>query len=309
MIANGSYGADAGSAGQDAPKRESRRMALLKRAGLFGSNTSGADITRATSLKDLLEAYKLVHDEFVAMGYIKPRPSGLRVRSYEALPETATFVAKVGDRVVGVQSIVVDSPDMGLPSDEAFHTELEGLRANGRRVCECTNEAIASDYRKSAVTTELMRCCFAHALSVGCNELITTVSPGHARFYNLLGFGQVSPIRSYSQEMNDPVVVVSMNIDGLEARFAEVNSTDGNDEAFIKGYYIDDNPYHSYVRAWTEMAGRVFRDPELLWELFVNRTALLAQCDCREIEAIRRRWGKAFAGVIDPASTHAYSVA
>ncbi|MCK4625963.1 MAG: hypothetical protein KAV00_11675, partial [Phycisphaerae bacterium] len=64
-------------------------MALLKRTGLFSNDTQGAEIIRATTLEDLIGAYRLTHDMFVQQGYIHPNESGIRVRSFEALPETA----------------------------------------------------------------------------------------------------------------------------------------------------------------------------------------------------------------------------
>ena len=52
--------------------RESRRMKLLKKGGLFVPLSSDVAITRATSLDDLRSAYRLVHDAFVAKGFIHP---------------------------------------------------------------------------------------------------------------------------------------------------------------------------------------------------------------------------------------------
>lgn len=282
---------------------QSRRMALLKRLGLFGGDTRGAMIQRAIDFDDLHGAYALVHDVFVELGYILPRESGLRVRVYEALPETATFIAKAADLVVGVQSLVVDTDPFGLPSDEAFGVELGELRVGGRRLCEATNEAIAPEFRKSGIPTELMRCCFAHALSVGCNELITTVSPGHAKFYELLGFRPISPVRSYSAEIDDPVVVVSMDLDRLSARVAAIDDEAGDDEAFLKQYYLDGNPYHRSVAAWAKAAAAFFNDPAGLGELFIDHAGPLAGCSEQALEAIRRHWGdEVYDGVWDDSS-------
>jgi hypothetical protein len=270
---------------------ESRRLAMLKRAGLFGADTNGAVIVRAISSADLQKAYKVVHDVFVEEGYILPRTCGMRVRVYEALPETATFVAKVGDAVVGVQSLVVDWQDLGLPSDESFGQEIRALRGPGRRLCEATGQSIAQAFRKSAVPTELMRCCYAHATATGCNELITTVSPGHVRFYSLLGFEQISPVRSYSAEVEDPVVVVRMNLDTIAARAAVAEEQQVGDDVFLKSYYLDDNPYQQRVKAWVADAAAAFRDPALVRELFVEGSSILAECGPSELRVIRQRWG------------------
>ena len=75
---------------------------MLKRSGLFGHEMQGAIIERACSLADLREAYYLVHEVYAETGYIRPEPCRLRMRMFETSPEMATFVAKVGGRVIGV---------------------------------------------------------------------------------------------------------------------------------------------------------------------------------------------------------------
>lgn len=294
--------------GETAPPsaKHSRRMALLRRMGLFGSDTRGAIIRRAVTMGELEAAYRLVHDTFVEREYIRPTSSGLRVRLFEALPEMATFIATAGDDVVGVQGIAVSHPEVGLPSDEAFQDEIDVLRIGesaiasgcGRLVCEATNQAVAPAYRKSAVATELMRCMFAHALAVGCDELITTVSPGHARFYELLGFEQVSPVRSFSAEVDDPVVVMRVNIAALIGRAAGANDDSDAATIFIKSRCLSGNPYREKVRQWQAEAAEVFEDAEALRRLFVEKSGLLVECSDQEREVIRRCWGDAlFAAV------------
>ena len=125
----------------DRKNKVQRRLALLKRTGLFGSNLLGAEISRASSMQELDEAYRLVYEIFLEIGYIKPNPYRIRIRTYEATAETATFIAKHDGKIVGVQSVVLDSPDLGLPSDVAFQSELDVLRSQGIRLTEATNES------------------------------------------------------------------------------------------------------------------------------------------------------------------------
>jgi len=271
-------------------------MAMLRRMGLFGNDTQGADILRATTLEDLAKAYQLVHDVFVEQGYIHPEETGIRIRPFEALPETATFIAKTASAVVGVTTVVVDSPDLGLPTDKAFRTEVDALRAEGRRVCEGTNWLVAASHRNTAVMTELMRCSFAHALAAGCTDYLGTVSPKHARFYKLLGFEQLGDVRSYSKDIEDPVVLVRLDMAGLDKRFEGVTAGDGDVESFLKGYYIDNNPYHRHVEAWQSLSDRLFADPTLLRVLFVVDSGFLPRCRPGELKAIGQRWGKQLLG-------------
>ena len=240
--------------------RARRKLAMLKRSGLFGHETQGAVIERACSLADLREAYGLVHEVFAETGYIRPEPSRLRMRMFETLPQTATFVAKVNGRVVGVLSIVGDSPELGLPSDAAFKTELDGLRSGGARLCEVTNQAVEEQYRKSAVATELMRCAMAHTTVAGYDENVAAVSPSHSGFYRLLNFRQVGSERSYSTIMNDPVVALSMDVNQFR------RPPNGLDEAerFMHHFLAEGNHFLKDVGRWAKEAEQCFLKRDLL---------------------------------------------
>ena len=290
--------------------RESRRLALLKRAGMFG-NVDNATIGRANTYDDLAGAYHLVHDMFVFQGILQPNDTRMRIRPWEAQPETATVIAKSQNQVVGVTSVVFDSPDMGLPTDQAFGAEVDVLRSMGRRICEGTNWAIA--HGNTSVMTELMRCSLAHAMARGCDDFLGTVSPGHMAFYKLLGFEQIGSIRSYDPDQYDPVVLVRLNVADFGRRFANVNATDGDDEAFLKSYYLVNNPYHRYVQAWQILTGRFFADATLVRELFVNRGYLPERCTPAQLDGIRRRWGdeifEQVAGAQSPVVTNRSAVA
>ena len=292
QVESGEAGTEQAVSGQPAQERESRRLALLKRAGLFGTDTKGAVIRQAVSDEDLAAAYTLVHDAFVEKGYIAPQPKGLRLRVTEALPHTATFIAEDSQgAVVGVQSTAVDSGEFGLPSDGAFREEIDRLRAGGRKVCEATNQAVAVEYRKTAVPTELMRCMFAHAMFVGCDELITTVSPGHARFFELLGFEQISPVRSYSDKRDDPVVVVRVDVRSRVAQTVGAPAQIGVVTADLGSLFLVNNPYSPKVVEWADEAAKMFGDPAALRRLFVTRGNLLDNCSEKELAAIRQLWG------------------
>lgn len=270
-----------------AANRSRRKLAILKRSGLFGEQTLGAKIERACSLEDLREAYGLVHEVYTQTGYIRPEPSRLRMRMFETSPEMATFVAKLDGRVIGVLSIAGDSPGLGLPSDAAFKTDLDALRAQGARLCEATNQAVVEEYRKSAVATELMRCAVAHLTTAGYDEVIATVCPSHYGFYQLLNFRQVGAERSYSEKIHDPVVALSM--DANQYRRAPVDL----DEAgrFMHHFMADGNPYLTHVSQWGKAAERHFLRRHLLRQLFITETAFITSCSGRELQVLERHWG------------------
>ncbi len=261
---------------------------MLRRTGLFGENLKGCTIGRACTAEDLRKAYELVHEGFLRRGYIRPDPAGMRVRIFETTPETATFVAKVDERVVGVLSVVPDSPELGLPSDCAYRAELDELRDCGRRVCEVTNQVVADDYRKSAVTTELFKCVAAVSLTEGFDETVVTVSPGHCGFYELLGFRPIGPQRSYSEAFYDPVTAFSLNVDPFRTPLDGLSAA----AQFVRHYLAEGNHFVSQVRHWADEARREFLNPDLLRELFVSDENLLARFAPTELGVLCERWGK-----------------
>ena len=274
------------------PKGKSRRWRLMERRGYFGPHPEGVLIYRATTLEDLCGAFQLVHDNFVEQGYLSPHHSGLRVRVFETLPETATFVAKVGERIVGATSLVPDTPEFGLPLERAFPDEVDSLRCRRRRLSEGTNWVIDPEYRHTSILTELMRCCWAHAHAMGWHDNLAAISPSHSPFYKLLGFEtEVDTPRSYSQEKNDPVVMERLPFDKLLDRFAQTQEGVEDDIALLKRYYLDDSPYHSHILSWAVTARAAFSDHEFLRKLFVERSNFLAECHPRDREFIRRYWG------------------
>ena len=272
-----------------------RKLQLLKRSGLFGGDTRGAVIARACSMEDLRTAYRLVHDVYAGTGFILPEPSGIRLRIFETSADTATFVAKVDGRVVGVLSVVCDSSDLGLPSDSAFKPELDALRARGLRLCELTNQAVAPEYRKTAVATELMRCAFAHGIKAGFHQCVAAVSPSHDGFYELIGFRCVGSLRSYSDKLYDPVVAMAMDLSGYRRPFCGTTPT----ERFLREFAVEENQYLSCVGEWNRQARDCFLSEHCLTELFVRERRFLDECSRHELRAVLFRWGrKLFAAVI-----------
>lgn len=274
-------------------KGKSRRMKLLERSGCFSKPHSDVSYCRATTLDDLYNAYQLVHDIYVNKGYILPNHTGIRLRPFEVVPDTATFVAKVGEKIIGVTSVAMDSSGLGLPSDKAFRREIDILRHAGRKLCEGTNWVVAPEFRHSNVINELMRCSYAHVRTSGTQDWIVSVSPGHsAFFYEFFGFEIIGSQRSYSEKIDDPVVLLRLAIDRLDERFASIDINDNDDEAWLKNHYIVNNPYYNKIEEWTTKAETTFADTAFLREFFVDRSHFLEQCTLKDLDIISRRWGE-----------------
>lgn len=271
--------------------RQDRRLRMAQRVGLFTRDTKGARIVRGCTLADLRGAFQVVHRTFVEKGYIEPRASGLRIRKYEAVQEMAHFVAKDGDQVVGTLSVIEDSPDLGVPCDVAFKQEVDRLRATGRRLCEMTNQAVDRPYRRSAILSELLRACFAQAMAEGFQEVVGTVSPGHAGFFEIVGFRRLSEVKSYTDKIEDPVVLLGCNVEELKASLEAADPRTDGERAFIRRFLLTDNPYMRYIRSWQVLARRLFNRPEFLRELFID-SGFLEDCGDQVRRLVLDRWGE-----------------
>ena len=268
-------------------RKETRRIAMLKRIGLFGGNIPGMKVGRACKYQELEQAYRLVYDCFLEANYIKPNTSRMRIRTFEACPETATFFARNEYGVAGVLSVVKDSPDLGLPSDMCFGKEIDSLRFNAKRLCEGSNLVVAPSFRKSSIATEIMRCGMAETFLVDCDYIVAAYSPAHRSFYELLGFYAISDVKSYSSEINDLVVLMCLDIQ----KFKQKDSTLDQSQRFIQDFLFFKNPYVQQAELWEFEARQFFFQADLLRKLFVIESDLLSKCTDAERRAIQNRWG------------------
>ncbi|HRC39626.1 MAG TPA: hypothetical protein PK420_16245, partial [Rubrivivax sp.] len=125
----------------------SLRFALYRRTVDCEPVTRGRLELKIAHTQDELEAcFSLLHDAYVASGFMRPHPSGLRVTPYHALPTTTTLCAKVDGQVVGTLSIVREGV-FGFPMQAAF--DISSVRAKEGRIAEISALAIHPRWRKT----------------------------------------------------------------------------------------------------------------------------------------------------------------
>ncbi len=223
-----------------------------------------------------------------------PNRSGIRIRPWESSPDTATFISNLDNVVVGAFSLVVDSSDLGLPSDREFRDELGAIRGDGKLVCELSSQAIAPRYRRSPIATELMRMAFAHALHVGCTDLICAVSPhkGSTNFYTFIGFEQISEVKSYSKTIDDPVTI--MRLPDCQHRWTDTPSKGDYMDLFWRDFFVNENRYLEEIDLWNLAAESMYEDLLELVSLFGRCEDLFIDSSPAERRAIARRLGDAY---------------
>ncbi|MDE2565299.1 MAG: GNAT family N-acetyltransferase [Burkholderiales bacterium] len=144
---------------------------------------------KIASTQDELEAcFALLHDAYVASGFMRPHPSGLRVTPYHALPTTTTLCAKMGNKVVGTLSIVREGV-FGFPMQSAF--DIGAVRASSGRIAEISALAVHPAYRKTggAILFPLMKFMYEYCTQYfDTRHLVIAVNPRHIEMYESLLF-------------------------------------------------------------------------------------------------------------------------
>jgi len=252
--------------------RDTRRLNLLiKRMGFFGPTPDNVTIRRAITADELLGALRIVHDLFVQETYIPPMPGRVRLRAFDADINTATFIAVANGDIVGVISVVIDSPLLGLPCDRAFRQENDVFRAMGRKLCEGTNWCITPAYRRTAVMTDLFRCCYAYAVWAGMSDFIAEVNPEHAGFYETISFERVGIDKDSLQNRNkvDWVTLLCHPIAEVQAQAKALPAGDFSPLArVIRDYMMRHHQHTSKMALWRWRALQEFRNPQFVKRVF-----------------------------------------
>jgi hypothetical protein len=153
------------------------------------------------------QAYELLATAYQGRGYEAPSSKLIRFTPYHALPDTATFVAKLGDQVVATLSVVLDNTLLGLPIERVFGDEVADLRRPGRRLAEATSLADRGLSMREFVPVfvTLIRLAMQYAVKQGSDTWLITVNPRHRGFYTkVMGFVPLGTCRSCPSVQDAP---------------------------------------------------------------------------------------------------------
>lgn len=171
---------------------------------------------------EILEAYRLVYEEYLKRGYCQPNDSRMHYSPYCFLPHTQTFVWKEEDRLHGTLSLICDS-DSGLPAESAFADEIQALREEGKALAEISlfaidsteeraNNIFAAGAFKLARAFPLFREMFRHARELFITDFVIAIHPRQEPIYQSLTFQRISPNRPYPAACGNPAVAMHVNI-------------------------------------------------------------------------------------------------
>lgn len=166
----------------------------------------------ANSAPELLLVFRLLYQEYLRAGYARRNPAGMLFSRHHLLPETAVFLVRSSQDILSTAAVVRDSDDFGLPMDDVFEAELNGLRWAGRSVVEVC--ALASDRRHFSRkgTQAFTRLLFLYSLAIGVDDVCIMVNPKHVPLYrDRCGFEVMGKERHYAR-VNAPAVALRSDL-------------------------------------------------------------------------------------------------
>jgi GNAT superfamily N-acetyltransferase len=176
----------------------------------------------AETQDDLEACFSLLHDAYVASGFMRPDPSGLRVTPYHALPTTTTLFARFDDQIVGTLSIIREGV-FGFPLQSVF--DLTAVRAQPGRVAEISALAVHPDFRNTggSILFPLMKFMYEYCTKYfDTRHLVIAVNPKHIEMYeSLLLFKrlQAQVVANYDFVNGAPAVGATLDLSAAPEAF------------------------------------------------------------------------------------------
>ena len=239
-----------------------------------------------STTEELRAAAALVYREYLKRNYLTPHPSCLKLSIYNALPTTATFIAKHPRRgVIGTITLIEDSP-LGLVMDDAYKSELDSLRRGGHRLAEASMLAIDTELfgrgvftlfhtKKLLLTLHLFKVMFDYLRSsTPMDEVVACFNPKHQVLYEFLQLKPLGGVKAYLGANGNPAVAMHLNVHDTEA-----HATCHAAYRLFYGQRPRPEPF----------AQKLFLSPEDLRRLFVEETGLLQSASPTELAYLRDR--------------------
>lgn len=147
---------------------------------------SGIEVSLAVTEEDKNQAYRLIHNSYVAAGYIGPRPDGLKKPQNAGSSSTHTLVAKIKGNVVGTITLM-NQYEGQFPMESEF--DLKEYSQDRTRTSEVGGLAVDPLFRKmkGAVLFPLFRAIVDFSREeLDIDNLIITYNPRLAELYECL---------------------------------------------------------------------------------------------------------------------------
>lgn len=239
----------------------------------------------ARSQQDLAEAYRILHDSYLELGYSTKQISGMRIVKNFALPSTTTLVATYNKKVIGTISIIRRGT-FNLPMESVF--DLSDFTSRNEVIAEVSSLAIDSCFRqkRGQLFLPLLKFFWEYVDGfMNLDSIVISVNPSMVDFYiGFLGFSRLkeAKVSNYTFANGNPAVGLYLNVRTAPAIF----------QCFYGHKPIEKNLYHYFTQlklAQFELPHRNYykssdpvMTPEMLNYFFVQNSNVFSELSPQE---------------------------
>ncbi|MDR7334195.1 GNAT family N-acetyltransferase [Roseateles asaccharophilus] len=238
----------------------------------------------ANTREELEACFRILHDAYVAAGFMKPAASGMRVTPYHALPTTTTLCAKYDGRVVGTISMIREGV-FGFPMQAAF--DLSPVRAEEGQIAEISALAVHPDFRKTggAILFPLMKFMYEYCTQYfDTRHLVIAVNPDRIEMYESLLFFerlQENTVDHYDFANGAPAVGATLDLVRAREVFRKAYSSKAQRKNLYR-YFVELRlPHIKLPRRRYHLTNDPVLTPEMLDYFFNRQTAVFEELDDR----------------------------
>ena len=166
----------------------------------------------ATTFAEIIEGWRLVYHQYVKSALIGTNPFSVFTYPEYISRNTAVILGKEGEKSVCSVSAVLDSHH-GLPLDNCFHEELDGLRKENKKLIEIGLLANLAEKASPFYLIALLSSIARFGVYSNFHDYIIGVHPRRAKFFkDIFGFNQIGVPKSY-HKLGDARVIL-LHADG-----------------------------------------------------------------------------------------------
>jgi hypothetical protein len=258
----------------------------------------------ADTQEELEACFRILHDAYVAAGFMAPDPSGLRVTIYHALPTTTTLCAKFEGRVVGTISIIREGV-FGFPLQTAF--DISELRASRGQIAEVSALAIDPAFRRTGgqVLFPLMKFMYQYCREYfDTRHLVIAVNPAKVELYEALLFFErldAHVVDNYDFANGAPAVGATLDLQRAPERFRAAYGRRGERRNLFRYFTEHRLPNIRWPQRRFFTTNDPVMTPQLLDHFFNQRTQVFQTLDDRKRLLLRSIYGDATYAAVLPA--------
>ncbi len=244
----------------------------------------------AQTREELEACFRLLHDEYVHAGFMKPDPSGMRVTLHHALPTTSTLMCRHGERVVGTVSLIRES-GLDFPMQRIFDLDEVILREGGS-VAEVSALAISRRFHvaKDRIMMPLLKFLYEYAeYRFNTRHLVIAAHPQHIGFYeNILCFRRLScpPVAHYDFVNGAPAIGAHLDLDKAKECFFRKYANAPLEKNLYHYFTVAALPNGQFPHQRFNTTTDPVMTPELLDYFFNQKTKIFSALGAKEIRLL-----------------------